>query len=176
MKKELFLASIALLLFATPVIAQSNHTIKQDESNSKTQVNHEATTSTDNDSDDDKKKIKPTLNPCDTDDTWKNHGAYVSCIAHKHHLDRDEVRDAANSDIGKQNPTSTPTATISTSPTSDDFSTPTPQLSPSIIISPSPEATSTPIPDISDLETYHPDSSNFKKLIGNVVSFLIHIW
>jgi hypothetical protein len=57
---------------------------------------------------------------CDPNAEWKNHGAYVSCVA-KTHPGGDAVSAAARSDVGKKHldetPTGSPSATPSVSPT-----------------------------------------------------------
>lgn len=60
----------------------------------------------------------PSQMTCDPESEWKNHGAYVSCVA-KTHPGGQVVSAAAKSDIGKQLKDATPTATptVTTSPT-----------------------------------------------------------
>src|SRR3989344_3933414 len=38
---------------------------------------------------------------CNLDDEWKNHGEFVSCVAHEHR-GGDDVSEAARSDVGKK--------------------------------------------------------------------------
>ncbi len=128
MKKEFVLTLIAFLLLAVPVSANQGHK--------------------DNDKDDVIISIEPIMSPsvsptitpsitvtttpsvtCDKDDNWKNHGEYVSCIA-KEHVGKDEVIDAAHSDIGKKKHTTSITPSIS------------PSISPNLTPSVSPTATS----------------------------------
>lgn len=70
---------------------------------------------------------------CDPNANWKNHGAYVSCVAHLH-LGGKTVSEAARSDIGKKHiiedvsPTATPSPT--TEPITSAESTITGGISP----------------------------------------------
>lgn len=74
---------------------------------------------------------------CDPSLEWKNHGAYVSCVA-KLKQGGQAVSEAAKSNIGKKNQTGTPSASPLVSPTPDASSSATPSAS----VLPSPEATS----------------------------------
>ncbi|MCL4366423.1 hypothetical protein M1437_04310 [Patescibacteria group bacterium] len=103
-----------------------------------------------------KDKANQQSNGCDPDDNWKNHGAYVSCVA-KLHEGGKNVSEAAKSDIGKKedqdeeeneddedgqtaspSPSASPAPSVSPSPSS----TPIPSGSPS----PSPSSSPTPLP------------------------------
>jgi len=53
---------------------------------------------------------------CDPDANWKNHGAFVSCVAHLHG-GGEEISEAARSDTGKKHIDETPTPSASPSPT-----------------------------------------------------------
>lgn len=69
---------------------------------------------------------------CDPGGEWKNHGQYVSCVAHTHPGGA-AVSAAAQSDVGKKN-------------NEESEASPTPVASPTPLISPSPEVT--PSPDV----------------------------
>ena len=92
-----------------------------------------------------------TQTSCDPDDDWKNHGEYVSCVAHQKQ-GGNSVSVAARSNIGKydddeddedDNDQSCPIA--SPSPSVQPSPTPTPGTSPS----PSPSASPSPTPSVS---------------------------
>ncbi len=55
-----------------------------------------------------------TQTPCDPEKHWKNHGEYVSCVAHQH-LGGKTVSEAAHSDIGKKDHDGEPTPSPITS-------------------------------------------------------------
>jgi hypothetical protein len=156
MKKEIVIVAIALLLLVTPAFAEQgrgssdkargNHgTVVSEEK--KIQVHEEkeneveveaenegeiddnaiTSTPTTQEIKKDVKGISVTADDCDSSAEWKNHGAYVSCVA-KLHLGGKTVSQAARSDIGKKqhgepsitpsvSPTATPTATITPTPT-----------------------------------------------------------
>lgn len=90
-------------------------------------------------------------NGCDPNAEWKNHGAYVSCVA-KQKPGGQVVSEAAKSDVGKKNkdnngaPTLTPTVsvspTLSPEPTIEASPTPTEEITPTPTLTP----TETPIP------------------------------
>lgn len=61
-------------------------------------------------------QVSPTQTVCDPNAEWKNHGAYVSCVA-KMHPGGEVVAAAAKSDIGKKSHESSPSATPTVSPT-----------------------------------------------------------
>lgn len=64
-----------------------------------------------------KKELKPTKREeleCDREDDYKNHGKYVSCVAHQHRGGK-EVSEAARSDIGKEH-NGKPTGTVTPLP------------------------------------------------------------
>ena len=98
---------------------------------------------------------------CAAEDDWKNHGEFVSCVAHQH-LGGQIVSEAAKSDIGKHddededeneeedgddddNLTASPTPEVSPSPTVS----PSPSVSPSPEVSPSPDVSPSPTPEVS---------------------------
>ena len=69
---------------------------------------------------------------CDPNAEWKNHGEYVSCVAHTHPGGQ-VVSDAAHSDVGKNKnitPTIPPTETPTPSPITSPLSTVASGLSP----------------------------------------------
>lgn len=63
---------------------------------------------------------------CDPQDEWKNHGQYVSCAARMEDRDDDDIKEAAQSDIGKKGKKATPSATpiLTITPTSTPSATP----------------------------------------------------
>lgn len=84
----------------------------------------------------------PTTSPfCDPGANWKNHGAYVSCVARfepgPHRLGGKGNSVAAKSSVGKKapGPTATPSATPEPTPTATPSATPT--ATPSATASPS---------------------------------------
>ena len=76
---------------------------------------------------------------CDPSAQWKNHGQYVSCVAHTH-PGGEIVSEAAQSDIGKKNASASPSPTPEVSPSPSA----SPEISPSPEVSPSPEASASP--------------------------------
>lgn len=58
---------------------------------------------------------KFTVSDCGTEKDWKNHGEYVSCVAHL--KQNGKTSEAAKSDIGKKNAVKTPTPTVTPLPT-----------------------------------------------------------
>lgn len=121
MKKYFTIASLLLLLTITPVVA----------SNSKI---------------DDKNKKVGSSQVCEPDAEYKNHGDYVSCVAHTHPGGA-VVSEAAKSDIGKKSKEASPTPIFSPSPVVSPSPSVSPTVEPSPSVSPSPEAT--PSPDVS---------------------------
>jgi len=144
MKKELSLVAVALLLLVSPVYATPGKgNSDQSMQNNGTQISEEKRGEVQGVSDEneleDENESTPTATPtpkvkskqvqgksvqaqeCDPNADWKNHGAYVSCVAHQH-LGGQAVSQAAKSDIGKKkltptvNPTATPTATLTPTP------------------------------------------------------------
>lgn len=98
-------------------------------------------------------------NVCDPNADWKNHGAYVSCVA-KQKPGGQVVSDAAKSDIGKKNnqgPTITTTPTPSIEPTGTTTPTPTPTEeltpTPTVEATPTPTGETTPTPTPEVIET-----------------------
>lgn len=84
---------------------------------------------------------------CDPNAEWKNHGQYVSCVAHTHPGGQ-VVSQAAQSDVGKKNIVS-----VSPSPLASPIVSPSPEVSPSpspeVSPSPSPEVSPSPSPEVS---------------------------
>ena len=144
MKKEITLVAAALLLLVSPVYATSGKgNSDQAKLNNGTQISEEKRGEvqgvSNEDELEDENETTPTVTPtikvktkqvkgksvqvqeCDPNADWKNHGAYVSCVAHQH-LGGKAVSQAAKSDIGKKNftptvnPTATPTATLTPTP------------------------------------------------------------
>jgi hypothetical protein len=120
MKKEIFFITIPLLLSVTPVLAASEHSktppqnhqmiqIEHSQDNSKEQEKKTLFTNTDDSTDSAKTNLHRgrnntlSISPpiCDPIDKYKNHGAYVSCIAHQH-LQGKIASLAARTDIGKK--------------------------------------------------------------------------
>jgi len=91
---------------------------------------------------------------CDPNAEWKNHGQYVSCVAHLH-LGGEVVSEAARSDIGKKNKIE---PSVSPSPTAS----PSPSISPT---SPITSAIATLDDGISPLDT-------LSELLANVYDFV----
>lgn len=100
--------------------------------------------------------VSPTITiiPCDPNLNWKNHGAYVSCIAHLHDGGK-AVSEAAKSDIGKKN---------------EQETTPTPILSITPSVSPSPITSA--LPTISGGAS---PLSNLGAIFGKFLKFLQHL-
>ena len=146
MKKELSLVAVALLLLVSPVYATPGKSNSdQAKQNNGIQISEEKRGEVQGESDEEENDLEneiettPTLTPtpkiktkqvqgrsiqaqeCDPNADWKNHGAYVSCVAHQH-LGGQVVSQAAKSDIGKKkvtpsvSPTATPTATLTPTP------------------------------------------------------------
>lgn len=127
MKRLVVISAVSLLLLAvTPVLASRNN----DKGEGKRAEQNEI--------------ISPSASPlatCDPDDSWKNHGAYVSCVA-KLHLGGKEIPEAARSEIGKKSesedsedkndddddatPSASPTSSPSASPSATPSVSPTP--------------------------------------------------
>lgn len=153
MKKEFALATIAVLLLATPVFANQNHgnsenakenpgtNISQEKrqiqstqgvSSDENEIENEndVTTTPTPTTEDHKKEVKAaaTSTECDPNAEWTSHGAYVSCVA-KLHLGGKTVSAAARSDIGKKNH-ATPSATPTITPTETPTATPTATVTP----------------------------------------------
>lgn len=87
---------------------------------------------------------------CDPNASWKNHGQYVSCIAHQHPGGQ-VVSQAAKSDVGKKGAGVSPSPSASPSPSPEASPSPSPEISPSpspeVSPSPSPEASPSPSPE-----------------------------
>ena len=96
-----------------------------------------------------------TENGCDPNAEWKNHGAYVSCVA-KQKPGGHVVSEAAKSDVGKKNneeipsvtPIVTATPTLSPEPTGEVTPTPTEEATPTLTPTPTVEATPTPTEEV----------------------------
>ncbi|HVA97140.1 MAG TPA: hypothetical protein VND99_05790 [Candidatus Acidoferrales bacterium] len=164
MKKEITLAAITLLLAAAPAFAQSSHANNENRGNSEeAHTNHDtgsvkgiqsqnilATPTTKPDTDDVQvtpttvPTISPTatisITPCAPDDNLKNHGKYVSCVAHLHE-GGEEVSETAHSDIGKDNHHTTPTPSVSPSTSPEPSTAPSVSPTPSASVSPTPITT-----------------------------------
>ncbi len=65
--------------------------------------------------------------PCDPSAHWKNHGEYVSCVAHLHQGGK-IVSEAAKSDVGKKDIDESPTPSASPSPTVTPITSANPTL------------------------------------------------
>lgn len=89
---------------------------------------------------------------CDPAAEWKNHGEYVSCVAHTH-PGGDVVSAAAQSDVGKKNAEASP----STSPSVLPSPSASPEVSPSPAVSPLPDVS--PSPEVSPLTEASPTPS-----------------
>lgn len=94
-------------------------------------------------------------NGCDPNAEWKNHGAYVSCVA-KQKPGGQIVSEAAKSDVGKKNNGDTPitvTPTISPEPSVEVTPSPTPteELTPTPTVEVTPTtAVETPTPTLGE--------------------------
>ncbi len=85
----------------------------------------------------------PASSNCDPDGDWKNHGQYVSCVAHEHE-GGESVSEAARSDVGKNHHGSPkPSFSPSASPVASQSASPSisPEPSSSASSSASPEGT-----------------------------------
>src|SRR3989338_3414707 len=113
MQKLLPILSLVFVLTATPVIASHGNDKNSSEEN------------------------------CDTDASWKNHGSYVSCVAHEHEGGA-AVSAAAQSDIGKKSDNdeveTSPSPSVSPSPSPEVSPSPSPEVSPTPSVSPTPQA------------------------------------
>src|SRR5260221_11272630 len=146
MKKELLVLTISALLLATPVFAArgNNHsqgtTQKELHSNVQVEENSIATIEPEESPSPSASPVAtgqpsaeslviPSSTPtpdCDKDKVWKNHGQFVSCVAHEHQ-GGEEVSEAARSDIGKKH--HQPSASPSAIPTASPSPSPTPPIS-----------------------------------------------
>ncbi len=90
-----------------------------------------------------------TENGCDPNAQWKNHGAYVSCVA-KQKPGGQVVSEAAKSDVGKKNADTTPIVTP------DVTETPTPTPEPNGEVTPTPTEEITPTPTVEETPTPTP--------------------
>lgn len=186
MKKELTIAITILALTATPVLAahdnngnnngngrdnaDSAHTNHVNNNVQNTTVNQSA--ETDNDTQNaipttiptNNPTVTPSTSPCDPDAHWKNHGAFISCIAHLHQ-GGEEVSEAAHSEIGKSNePSEELTPSVSPSPSA------TPSVSPTVTVSPTPISSA-----MDNLFEGNSPLKNLGTLVSRFVSFLIHL-
>lgn len=87
------------------------------------------------DKDQEKNEVKgnqQTTTGCNPEDNWKNHGAYVSCMA-KVHFGGQKTSEAAKSDIGKKKDedSSDDDEEQAPTPSASPISSPTPSTSPS---------------------------------------------
>lgn len=99
----------------------------------------------------------PTATLCDPNANWKNHGAYVSCVA-KTHPGGAVVSAAAKSSVGKHEDV-TPTITPSVSPT--ESPTPSPSATPS----------ATPTPDTSSSLVLGMTANPFESFLKAITHF-----
>src|SRR3990167_2923160 len=67
---------------------------------------------------------------CDPNANWKNHGQYVSCVAHEHPGGA-AVSEAARSNVGKKNAVESPAVSPSPGVSPSPPTNPIPQLNPS---------------------------------------------
>jgi hypothetical protein len=167
MKKTLLLTATSVLLVTTPVFAEHQNNGSQEHKLTMQQV----------------VTISPTNTPktCSPDETWENHGGYVSCVA-KQHLGGQVTSVAAKSSIGKHEdndgddddvtPTVSPSVTPSVTPTDTPSITPTD--TPSLTPTESPTETPTVTPSITPTGTEDQTGANldvlqpFKSLINNL--------
>lgn len=191
LKKEITIAAITLLLTATPAFAQSSHATSNDRGNSDQNHSNQDirsikgiqiknnTVIRSSEPDRDEITIVPTnipsaspsvtpiispsIIPCNPDDNWRNHGAYVSCIAHLHRGE-EEVSEAAHSEIGeKHHFTPTPSTNPSLSPI--------PSVSPTPIASVSPTPLTTAMGTVDEGES---PINNIGAIFHRFVAFLSH--
>ncbi len=163
MKKEIIISASLLLLSATPVFAHFDND-KTNGSDNHAHFNWQ------------NKTENPTITPinCDPSEKWKNHGEYVSCIAHKHH-----IKNKCNKNNRDIDPT--PTPTISETPTPSPTITPTDTITPFISDAPEPSDSPTPVsssassPDVSNMDVYHPQAKHKESLIENIIAFFAHL-
>jgi hypothetical protein len=202
MRKEITIAAITLLLTATPAFAQSSHANNDHHNGNSDETHTNQNNGTvkgiqtqnipfihTNEPDRDDITITPTtipsvspavspavspsIAPCNPDDNWKNHGAYVSCIAHLHesghfvakaaHHDNDNDKD--------DHPSITPSVEPSTSP--EPSMSPEPSASPSV--SPVPSVSPTPLTTaMGNIGDNEPPFYNFQSLFGRFFGFFRH--
>jgi hypothetical protein len=146
MKKPILITAIAILLIATPAFAKNDNpksNAVEHANNGKSQnAEHASTTLIIGDeispttTPTETPTITPTITPtttpsvspsptktdCDPNAVWKNHGAYVSCVAHLHEGGH-KVSEAARSDVGKKNPTLEPSPSATPSPITSAITT-----------------------------------------------------
>lgn len=140
MTKKLFpLIAILFLLIATPSFAKDNENSYND-----TEVE------------------------CDNETNWKNHGAFVSCVAHLHRGGT-SVSTAAHSDIGKHDEDEDEDENDI-----DDDSTSSPTPTPSPVASPTPSAspTASPTPTPSPSPTLVTIDTETKSALGEMIQSL----
>lgn len=158
MRKEIIISLITLFLIATPALARQENTNQNSPKNNENNENHKKdkdnvpfvqevtvavsptltptsiptpTQADEEENEDDEVTGTPSVSPtCDPEGEYKNHGQYVSCVAHEKRGGK-ETSEAARSDIGKKhednddedeeddenenNPT--PTASVTITPT-----------------------------------------------------------
>lgn len=178
--QKIFIILTLILLTATPAFARnensqnkSNNSQKESGQSHSPKKNVDSQELEDSENEDNLPEITPAENTttpiptiqCNPDQEWKNHGAYVSCVA-KSGVGGQKVSEAARSNIGKKGYT-TPSITPSISPTITPSVSPTvtPSISPTI--SPDPEAT--PSPSITPTGTLE---ENANSLLFEVISVL----
>lgn len=110
---------------------------------------------------------------CDPAANWKNHGQYVSCVAHTHPGGQ-VVSQAAQSDIGKKSsvaPSPSASPSVSPSPNASPEVSPSPSVEPSPSPSASPEPSASPTPEASPTVGGITTSSSFD-ILGNLIEKL----
>lgn len=181
MKKTIFILTLLFALAATPAIANQGKGKPNEHANDRATKNQQvqslditpsvspSVSPTEEENEDENEEEK-----CGPNEEYKNHGAYVSCVA-KTHPDGKEVSEAAKFDIGKKHvededditpspsvsPSVSPTVTPSVSPTID----PSPSASPSPTITEADENTQVLSQQIKELiETLKEFIQNLKNL------------
>jgi hypothetical protein len=178
MKTVLILTAIIYLLVAAPAFAESNHS-----GNDTNENLHEKTDMHQHVPDADKNPLITLSQDCDPSIHWKNHGAFVSCVAHKQYKKPHEKGNDTN--LTDTPPNCTPTPTISEIPTPTQTPTETPSPTPSESsmptesISPIPTASASPAPEDANFAIYKAPQKNIqnnvKTTLGRILFFLVHL-
>lgn len=160
MKKIVLISAIALFLVVTPVLADKD--------------GHGRDKNTSEETEDD--VISAVVSPapsCDPSDDWKNHGAYVSCVARLHQGGA-VVSAAAKAEIGK--PKATP-APEEEEDEDSETSSPSPSFSPtaSPSASPSGSPSATPASGAPLVEGAKIEISALIQTLQNIITSLQHL-
>lgn len=178
MKKITFATLSFIILFAAQQVAATNDHVNPNANNNQRTIEREAHANKHEDISITQTSITP------TDSDFKNHGQYVSSVAHEH-LGGAVVSEAAKSSIGKDkkdkddgkgSPSVTPTITPTTSPSETPSVTPsiteTPTITPTDTPTATPSVTITPTITPTDTKTLVTELQIFLEKLQNLITDL----